>query len=56
MIKRLLVGAALGVFGKKLYDEGKLDPYIEKAKQKLAEQGLSRPSGEPSSKSASAVS
>lgn len=40
MIKRLLIGAALGVFGKKLYDEGKLDPYIAKAKAKLDEQGL----------------
>lgn|GEM_PF-2548766 len=35
MIKRLLVGAALGFLGKKLYDEGKLDPYIAKAKDKL---------------------
>lgn len=35
MIKRLLVGAALGVWGKKLYDEGRLDPYIAKAKSKV---------------------
>ena len=40
MIKRLLVGAVLGILGKKFYDEGKLDPYIAKAKAKLDEQGL----------------
>jgi hypothetical protein len=40
MIKRLLIGAVLGVLGKKFYDEGKLDPYIAKAKAKFDEQGL----------------
>jgi hypothetical protein len=40
MIKRLLIGAVLGVVGKKLYDQGKLDPYIAKAKATLLEQGL----------------
>lgn len=35
MIKRLVIGAALGVLGKKLYDEGRLDPYIAKAKEKV---------------------
>ena len=40
MIKRLLIGAVLGFVGKKFYDEGKLDPYIAKAKAKLDEQGL----------------
>ena len=39
MIKRLVIGAALGVLGKKLFDEGKLDPYIAKAKAKLDEHG-----------------
>ncbi len=37
MIKILLIGAALGVLGKKLYDEGKLDPYMTKAKSRLDE-------------------
>ena len=41
MIKRLLIGVVLGVLGKKLYDDGKLDPYIAKAKSKLDEAGLS---------------
>lgn len=45
MIKTLLVGVALGYVGKKLYDEGKLDPYIAKAKDKL-EQAVAG-SGEP---------
>ena len=40
MIKRMLIGAVLGFLGKKFYDEGKLDPYIAKAKAKLEEQGL----------------
>jgi hypothetical protein len=37
MIKTLLAGAALGYFGRKLYEEGKLDPLIAKAKSKLDE-------------------
>ncbi|MCW2338620.1 hypothetical protein M2337_002853 [Sphingobium sp. B2D3A] len=37
MMKTLLAGAAIGYFGKKLYDEGKLDPYIARAKSTLAE-------------------
>ena len=56
MIKRLLIGAALGVFGKKLYDEGKLDPYIEKAKEKLAEQGFHGRSTAAGSEAPSTVS
>ena len=47
MIKRLLIGAAIGVFGKKLYDEGKLHPFIAKAKAKLDESGLAPASSEP---------
>lgn len=39
MIKGLLVGAAIGYFGKKLYDDGKLDPYLERARSKLEEAG-----------------
>ena len=35
MIKTLIVGAVLGYYGKKLYDEGKLDPYLAEAKDKL---------------------
>ncbi len=31
MIKTLLVGAVLGFIGKKLYDKGSLDPFIERA-------------------------
>jgi hypothetical protein len=37
MLKTLITGAALGYLGKKLYDEGSLDPYISRAKEKLAE-------------------
>jgi hypothetical protein len=37
MIKTLLAGAAIGYFGKKLYDEGKLDHYIAMAKDKVDE-------------------
>ena len=37
MLRTLLAGAALGFIGKKLYDEGKLDPYIAKAKGKLGD-------------------
>ncbi len=37
MIKTLLAGAAIGYFGKKFYDEGKLDPYIARAKDKFDE-------------------
>lgn len=37
MIRNLLIGAALGYVGKKLFDEGKLDPYIAQVKDKLAE-------------------
>jgi hypothetical protein len=33
MIRQLLVGAALGFIGKKLYDKGALDPYIARAKE-----------------------
>ncbi len=40
MIKTLLTGAVLGIVGKKLYDEGKLDPFIAKVKAKAEEQGL----------------
>jgi len=36
MIKRFILGAALGAFGKKLYDEGRLDPYIARAKEKFS--------------------
>lgn len=49
MIKRLLIGAVLGVLGKKLYDEGKLDPYIAKAKAKLDESGVTGASAKPGS-------
>lgn len=46
MIKTLLAGAALGYFGRKLYEEGKLDPFLAKAKSRLDEKlsGLSEPS------------
>jgi len=37
MIGKLLVGVALGFVGKKLYDEGKLDPYLNRAREKLDE-------------------
>ena len=37
MIRNLLVGAALGFIGKKLYDNGTLDPYIVRAKGALDE-------------------
>ncbi len=47
MIKRLLIGAALGFFGKKLYDERKLDPYIVKAKAKFDQQGLTPKNSTP---------
>lgn len=36
MIKTLVVGAALGVMGKKLYDQGKLDPWIDRAREGMA--------------------
>jgi hypothetical protein len=52
MINRLLVGAVLGVIGKKLYDEGKLDPYIARAKAKLEEQGLTAESATSPNKAA----
>lgn len=35
MLKTLLAGAVLGYLGKRLYDEGKLQPYIAKAKTRL---------------------
>ncbi len=35
MLKTLLAGAVLGYFGKKLYDGGKLQPYIAKARTRL---------------------
>lgn len=35
MIKRLLAGVALGYYGKKLHDEGKLDSLISGARDLL---------------------
>ncbi|MBO9576411.1 MAG: hypothetical protein J7494_11775 [Sphingobium sp.] len=35
MIKTLIVGAALGFFSKKLYDEGKFDPYLSRMKETI---------------------
>jgi hypothetical protein len=35
MIKRLLTGIVLGYYGKKLLDDGKLDPLISRAKSLL---------------------
>lgn len=35
MLKTLITGAALGYLGKKLYDEGTLDPYIARAREAL---------------------
>jgi hypothetical protein len=53
MLKTLLAGATLGYLGKKLYDEGKLDPYVEKAKSKLnALSGNSEPVIPPATKKA----
>jgi hypothetical protein len=37
MIKALLAGAVIGIVGKKLFDEGKLDPYVESFKSKAEE-------------------
>jgi hypothetical protein len=51
MIKRLLIGAVLGVIGKKMYDEGRLDPYIAKAKDKLGGQ-VSKTEGPPAASGA----
>ena len=39
MIKRLLIGTVLGVLGKKFYDEGRLDPYIARARSELDKLG-----------------
>lgn len=36
MIKRLLAGVALGYYGKKLHDEGKLDSLISGARDLLS--------------------
>ena len=40
MIRALLAGAVIGIIGKKLFDEGKLDPYIETLQSKAEEAGL----------------
>lgn len=56
MLKTLLTGMVLGVVGKKLYDEGKLDPLIEKLQAKAEEYGLANAEGEKRGKSASKAS
>jgi len=40
VIRALLAGAVIGIIGKKLFDEGKLDPYIETLQSKAEEAGL----------------
>ena len=47
MIKALLAGAVIGIVGKKLFDEGKLDPYVESLKSKAEEFGLPISSKKP---------
>lgn len=47
MIKALLAGAVIGIVGKKLFDEGKLDPYVESLTSKAEEFGLSVRSKKP---------
>jgi hypothetical protein len=40
VIRALLAGAVIGIIGKKLFDEGKLDPYLESLQSKAEELGL----------------
>ena len=54
MIKTLLAGAVLGIVGKKLYDEGKLDPFIAKVKATAEEQGLTGETGKGAAPAAEA--
>jgi hypothetical protein len=55
MIKALLAGAVIGIVGKKLFDEGKLDPYVESLKSKAEEFGLPVPSKKPAARSRKAT-